>query len=151
MSPEAWGVLGAAWAVAQLVAAYVGFYAVVWAIFAACMAWDRQLHAPPVVLTPDQLPPTLRALYPEGYTIPGGLAKPALYVGKAWLFLGYLGDLLGNIGLTVLFLELPGEYTMTARITRWVERMPDGRRRRLALWMRVTWLDGLDRHGIHRA
>lgn len=151
MAPELVGALYAAAHVAALLAAFVGYYGVVWLFFCACMGLDRQLHAGPMFLRADLMPPALAAIYPQGYMVPGGLPKPALYVGKAWLAVGMAANFIGNLGFTFVFLELPREAAITVRITRWVEHMPPSRRQRFAVWFRKTWLDGLDRRGIHRA
>lgn len=154
MAPELWGILGALCALGKLAAAVVAYYLCMWVLFAACMAWDRQKHAPAVTVPPARLSPELAAMHPEGYTVPAGLAAPARALAYAWLVVGALANFVGNLGLTFVFLELPREVGITLRVTRWIERMGHKhapRRKAFALWVRVTWLDGLDRKGIHRA
>lgn len=64
--------------------------------------------------------------------------------------IGLLLDFIVNTTVaTVLFLELPREFTVSARLTRHSEDGP-GWRKKLALAIRVGLLDNIDPRGIHR-
>lgn len=141
MEPSA--ILYALWAVVvTILLPYLAFYVVLWLLFVFCMGLDRQLHAPAITA-------------PDGTVlVAAGLPKPALAVGMVWLGIGHALNFIGNVGLTFAFLELPREVGITLRVTRWIERMDHKhapRRKAFALWLRVTWMDGHDRKGIHRA
>lgn len=152
MAPELYGLLAAVAYVGAAIVCYCAYYATLWLVFAGCMALDRQLHAPDVFIPAERLPsPELRAMYPNGYTVPAGLSPLAYTIGMGWKYIGTLMNFVGNLGLTLVFLELPREFAITIRITRWIERGPEGWRKRLAVAFADTFFRGLDWRGIHRA
>lgn len=51
---------------------------------------------------------------------------------------------------SVLFLELPHELTVTARLTRHIEQRPTHWRGKLSMWIAVNLLDAFDPSGVHR-
>lgn len=78
----------------------------------------------------------------------GDLPAVSRRLGLLLLGYGYLIDFLGNLLLTVLFLDLPRELLMTHRLQRYVDG-PNGWRRRFALWVAVDMLDPFDPKGFH--
>jgi hypothetical protein len=79
----------------------------------------------------------------------GTITRPAYCLGLPLLYLGLLVDFLVNVfPVTVLFLELPRELLVTARLTRYANG-PDGWRKRLALWFAHNLLDTFDPSGQH--
>lgn len=80
----------------------------------------------------------------------GKLSKPAMVLGYPLLFIGLVLDALVNITLgSVLMLELPREWLVTARLTRHINT-GSGWRKKLALWVTATLLDAFDPRGVHR-
>lgn len=79
-----------------------------------------------------------------------GLLPPfALRAGKALLAVGLVWDILCNIvPATIIFLELPREATVSARLRRLV-LVPDGWRKRLAAWCAITLLNPFSPGGPH--
>jgi hypothetical protein len=78
----------------------------------------------------------------------GTLSKPALVCGYPILIVGLLVDLVCNILLTVPFLDLPRETTVTYRLKRYAAG-PDGWRKRFTLWFADDMLDDFDPTGKH--
>jgi uncharacterized membrane protein len=79
----------------------------------------------------------------------GSLTKPAEFIGKIVLAIGYLSDFLVNVLVcTVLFLELPREWVVTARVSRH-KKTSTGYRQALAAWVCVNLLDPFDPSGCH--
>lgn len=78
----------------------------------------------------------------------GTLSKPALFFGYPILVVGLLIDLLVNVLLTVPFLDLPRETTVTYRLKRYAAG-PDGWRKRVTLWFADDMLDDFDPTGKH--
>ena len=77
-----------------------------------------------------------------------GLSTVVKVFGYPVLFIGYLLDVFVNVTLcTVLFLELPKETTVTARLKRH-NRYGEGWRQRLARWFEPL-LDPFDPNGDH--
>jgi amino acid transporter len=76
------------------------------------------------------------------------LSKPALWFGYPILIVGLLVDLVCNILLTVPFLDLPRETTVTYRLKRYAAG-PDGWRKRVTLWFADDMLDDFDPTGKH--
>ena len=76
------------------------------------------------------------------------LSKPALWFGYPILIAGLLIDLLVNVLLTVPFLDLPRETTVTYRLKRYAAG-PDGWRKRVTLWFADDMLDDFDPTGKH--
>lgn len=69
--------------------------------------------------------------------------------GTIMLYTGLARDFLGNmIPATVLFLDIPRELTISARLTRY-SLGPDGWRRNVALRLASGLLDGCDPSGKH--
>lgn len=70
-------------------------------------------------------------------------------MGKAVLGIAYVWDFLCNmLPVSVIFLELPHELLVTARVQRHVDG-PDGWRRRVAIWFAVNMLNPFDLTGDH--
>lgn len=127
--------------VLAVVAAYFAYFVVLWLFFLASMSLDRQLNAAPVTM-------------PNGYTVPAGLQPVALYIGLVLYWIGRVLNLGGNLLLTAVFLEIPRELACTVRVTRWIEDpkyYSKPRRVTAALFLRMTFMDGFDRRGVHRA
>lgn len=78
----------------------------------------------------------------------GKLSKWARIFGMPLLAYGYLIDFLGNMLVSILFLDLPHELLITSRLQRYVD-WPDGRRRRMAIWFAEQLLDDFDPKGYH--
>lgn len=79
----------------------------------------------------------------------GKLHGFALYAGYTVLAVGLLVDLVVQITVaTVLWLELPREWTVSGRVERLCKN-GSGWRQRLALWFRHTLLAPFDRSGGH--
>ncbi len=79
----------------------------------------------------------------------GTLTRAAYCLGLPILYLGLLIDFLVNVVvLTFLFLELPREWLVTARLTRYA-RSSAGWRRTMALWFAANLLDTFDPSGRH--
>ena len=77
-----------------------------------------------------------------------GLSKAATVLGYPVLFIGYVLDVLVNVLVcSVLFLELPRETTVTARLKRH-NRTGEGWRQKLAAWFEPL-LDPFDPRGDH--
>lgn len=69
--------------------------------------------------------------------------------GYPFLFVGLAVDLFVNVFIgSVLFLELPREYTLSSRLWRH-STMGHGYRRAVALWLRINLLDAIDPSGVH--
>lgn len=74
------------------------------------------------------------------------LTPLAQTLGYPILFVGYVLDFIANMTvMTLVFLELPHEWLVTARISRHLKESI-GRRRTIAVWFRDNWLDPFD-HG----
>lgn len=79
----------------------------------------------------------------------GRLTKWSTRIGYSVLFVGYVLDFLVQVTFaTVLFLELPRETTVSARIERLVNT-GKGWRRAVALWVRTVLLATFDQSGRH--
>lgn len=80
----------------------------------------------------------------------GHLTRATKGIGYTALVVGLLLDLAVNTVIaTVLFVELPREWTVSARLTRHSES-GTGWRQRLALAIRKGLLDNIDPKGVHR-
>jgi hypothetical protein len=77
----------------------------------------------------------------------GQLTKTALYLGLPWLVLGFVLDVIGNMLISVPLLELPQEWTVSARLKRHI-LFSKGWRFKFALWF-VPLLDPFDPSGHH--
>lgn len=70
-------------------------------------------------------------------------------IGYPALVVGLLLDLIVNtVVATLIFLELPKEWTVSARLTRHSEST--GWRQRVAVAIRTALLDNIDPNGVHR-
>ena len=78
----------------------------------------------------------------------GKLSKIANFFGIPVLVIGLFLDLLCNILITVPFLDLPRETTVTARLKRYVKGK-DNWRKRFTLWFADDMLDDFDPSGKH--
>ena len=75
----------------------------------------------------------------------GTLPRTALWFGYPVLFAGLLIDLFVNVFVaTFIFLDLPRELTMTARLKRYVRDQPGRWRAKVALWFAHNLLDVFD-------
>ena len=79
------------------------------------------------------------------------LSKVALVLGSPILIVGYLLDIFVNVVImTVLFLELPKQLTMTERLQKHIRTSPSGSwREKLASWFCTNLLDTFDPSGKH--
>lgn len=79
----------------------------------------------------------------------GTLSRPALYLGYPVLLVGYLLDVFVQmVPATVLFLDLPREFTLTDRLRRYIAG-PEGWRETVAVWMCSHLLNTFDPDGRH--
>ena len=79
----------------------------------------------------------------------GQLTTAMKAIGYPALFVGLLLDLIVNTFVaTLIFLELPKEFTVSARLTRHSEG--GGWRQRVAVAIRAGLLDNIDPNGVHR-
>lgn len=76
------------------------------------------------------------------------LSKCALIFGTPILVIGLIIDFICNILITIPFLDLPRETTVTARLQRYV-RGKEGWRKRFTLWFADDMLDDFDPNGKH--
>ena len=75
--------------------------------------------------------------------------KNASIAGYPALLVGLLLDLIVNTFVaTLIFVELPREFTVSARLTRHSEST--GWRQRVAVAIRTALLDNIDPNGVHR-
>lgn len=80
----------------------------------------------------------------------GTLPWPIRALGYPALFAGLALDLLVNVVFcTIIFLALPREWTVSARLWDYSNAAPSWRQR-TALWLRVNLLDPIDPSGTHR-
>lgn len=78
----------------------------------------------------------------------GTLTKPAYYIGLPMLYVGIFTDFLVNMLLTIPFFDLPREWLVTGRLTRYAQGA-DGYRKNCALWFADNLLDPFDPSGAH--
>jgi hypothetical protein len=79
----------------------------------------------------------------------GTLTRPAYYLGLPILYIGLAIDAFVNVFiLTWMFLDLPREPLVTARLSRYAAGS-NGWRKTLALWYAVNLLDTFDPSGKH--
>ena len=77
------------------------------------------------------------------------LTLPALVLGYPILLIGYTIDVLVNLFLmTVLFVEIPSEWTVTGRLKKHIYRSL-GWRQKVAQWFATNLLDAFDPDGKH--
>lgn len=79
----------------------------------------------------------------------GTIGRLALWLGYPILFLGLVLDLIVNVMLSLLFLDLPQEMTVTARLKRYVQTQPERWRGIAAQWFATHLLDTFDPSGKH--
>lgn len=80
------------------------------------------------------------------------LTKSALVLALPVLVIGFLLDVLVQMTIgTVMFLDIPREITLSARLSRYWNDDPNDNnwRKKLAGWMKVNILDPFDPDGIH--
>jgi hypothetical protein len=81
----------------------------------------------------------------------GKLTVAIKVFGYPTLAVGLVLDLLVDVVLgSIVFLELPRELTLSARLWRLSNDASAGWRQRLALWARTQLLDSIDPSGVHR-
>ena len=79
----------------------------------------------------------------------GHLTAAKKAIGYPALLVGLLLDLIVNtVVATLIFIELPREWTVSARLTRHSEST--GWRQRVAVAIRTALLDNIDPNGVHR-
>lgn len=79
----------------------------------------------------------------------GTLSRPALYLGYPVLLVGYLLDVFVQVVVaSILFLDIPREWTLTGRLKRYIAG-PEGWRETVAVWMCLHLLDQFDPDGRH--
>lgn len=77
------------------------------------------------------------------------LSTPAKFFGYPILGLGYLIDFLNNVFVaTFLFMELPKEWVVTARLIKYING-EEGYRKAVATWICNNLLDPFDPTGCH--
>ena len=80
----------------------------------------------------------------------GTISRAALWLGYPLLAIGLLIDLVVNVLVfTVVFLDMPRELTVTARLARLIHQQPSRWRGRAALWFCKEFLDTFDPSGRH--
>jgi hypothetical protein len=80
----------------------------------------------------------------------GTLPRTALVFGYPLLIAGLLIDLFVNVFVaSIIFLDLPRELTMTARLKRYVREQPGTWRASVAIWFASNLLDAFDPGGKH--
>jgi len=73
------------------------------------------------------------------------LSTTTYILGGPWLFLGLLVDALSNITIaSVVFLDIPREWLVTARLKRYIETDPNSWRGKFANWICGNLLDIFD-------
>jgi hypothetical protein len=78
----------------------------------------------------------------------GRLTRPALVLAAPLLLVGFIGDVLINLVLaTLVFVDRPREWTVSARLSRYLPR--DDWRARVAMWIALHLLDPFDPSGRH--
>jgi hypothetical protein len=79
------------------------------------------------------------------------LSKVALVLGVPILIVGYLLDVFVNVVImTILFLELPRQWTMSERLQHHIRTSPSGSwREKIAAWFCTHLLDTFDPSGKH--
>lgn len=77
------------------------------------------------------------------------LSRTAYVMGLPVLYAGLLIDFATNmLPMTILFVEMPREALVTARLTRHIND-GEGWRKSLALWLCINLLDQFDPRGYH--
>lgn len=77
------------------------------------------------------------------------LTKFTYALAAPWLLIGYVIDVLANLVVaTIIFLELPKEWTVTSRLKRYILTKTDYRNK-LANWICQYLLDVFDPKGKH--
>ena len=72
-------------------------------------------------------------------------------LGIPWLVIGYPLDFLLNVTWgSLIFQEIPHEWTLSTRLWRWSNQTDDLPRQRRALRYRQNLLDPIDPDGIHK-
>jgi hypothetical protein len=80
----------------------------------------------------------------------GKLTLAMKILGYPWLIFGLFIDFLLNVVVgSLLFIEIPREYTLSERLWRHSQES-DGYRQTWAEWLRVNLLDAVDPSGAHR-
>jgi hypothetical protein len=105
------------------IAAYYVLLCVLWMFFLAVMSLDR-------AYADDKLT---------------WVCKPFAY---SVLIIGLVIDIAANVLVTLLFLDLPAELTVSERLTRYKDHYSDWRHT-VAVWFAKHFLDPFDRRGKH--
>lgn len=79
----------------------------------------------------------------------GTMTKTAYVVFSPILVVGYIFDFIGNLLFTIPFVQLPREWTITARLRKIIRRGDSRWRVRLAQWLARNFLDPFDPDGRH--
>ena len=78
------------------------------------------------------------------------LTKLTYVLGAPWLILGLAFDFIANIFIaTIIFLDLPREYLVTARLKRYIKDDPEEWRGKFSNWICNNLLDVFDPSGNH--
>jgi hypothetical protein len=101
------------------------------------------------------LPPSTWLLYLAGMAVDRAkdkdhaLPELSAYLATWFGLLAGLHNCMNNaLPMTLLFGDLPREFATTKRLNRYADG-PDGRRRRMALWVRDQLLNIFDWRGVH--
>ena len=79
----------------------------------------------------------------------GTLSRPALYLGYPLFLIGYLLDVFVQIVvMSVLFFDIPRDWTVTGRMKRYINT-ETGWREAVAIWMCSHLLNAFDPDGKH--
>lgn len=78
------------------------------------------------------------------------LSKQALWLGTPVMFVAVLIDVLVNVFvMTILFWELPRQWLVTQRLSKWCCTGGTSWRKTVAKWVCVNFLDTFDPSGMH--
>lgn len=78
------------------------------------------------------------------------LSKPALWLGVPVMVVAVLIDVLVNVFvMTILFLELPRQWLVTQRLSKWCCTERPSWRKTVAKWVCANFLDTFDPSGLH--
>lgn len=78
------------------------------------------------------------------------LSRVTYVLGAPWLIIGLVVDFVANIILaTIIFLDLPREFLVTARLQRYSNSSEDDWRKHFSVWICEHLLDVFDPSGDH--
>lgn len=81
----------------------------------------------------------------------GTLSRTALYLGYPLFLIGYLLDVFVQVVIaSVVFLDIPRDWTLTGRLKRYINTEPAGSwREKVAVWFCAHLLNAFDPDGKH--